>query len=92
MSKSNQAFSAQYNYSASDDGEDDSEGDDSMNEDEMYDEGSDVASDDGDEVCDICRSGDSCPEDVIIFCDSCSVPVHASCYTLKSIPTSDEPW
>ena len=65
MSKSNQAFSAQYNYSASDD---------------------------GDEVCDICRSGDSCPEDVIIFCDSCSVPVHASCYTLKSIPTSDEPW
>jgi hypothetical protein len=40
-------------------------------------------------VCDICHDGESTGENRIIFCDSCNISVHQSCYGILKVPTGD---
>ena len=44
-----------------------------------------------DVVCEICHSGDSLPENRILFCDgdSCNVTVHQECYGVAQVPKGD---
>ena len=44
--------------------------------------------DDG-EICDICHNGYSVPEDMLVFCDKCNVPVHQSCYGIEKVPEGE---
>jgi hypothetical protein len=45
----------------------------------------------GDELCDVCRHGDSEPDNQILFCDGagCCVTVHQQCYGVHSVPIGD---
>jgi len=40
-------------------------------------------------VCDICYDGESTGENRIIFCDSCNISVHQSCYGIEKVPSED---
>ena len=44
---------------------------------------------DMDAVCSICNDGEVTPENQILFCDTCDVPVHQFCYGIDKIPSGD---
>ena len=44
---------------------------------------------DMDAVCCICNDGEVTPDNQIIFCESCDVPVHQHCYGVEKIPSED---
>jgi hypothetical protein len=44
---------------------------------------------DMDAVCCICDDGEVTPDNQIIFCESCNVPVHQLCYGVEKIPSED---
>ena len=44
---------------------------------------------DMDAVCCICNDGEVTPDNQIIFCESCDVPVHQHCYGVDKIPSED---
>jgi hypothetical protein len=45
-----------------------------------------------DDVCDVCRSSETGPDDVMILCDACNVAVHAACYSITAIPGENVDW
>ncbi len=42
-----------------------------------------------DDVCDICRGGESLDGDVLLCCERCEVWVHQACYGVHSVPSGD---
>jgi hypothetical protein len=48
--------------------------------------------DEEDDVCDVCRSSETGPDDVMILCDACNVAVHAACYSITEIPDDNVDW
>ena len=44
---------------------------------------------DMDAVCCVCNDGEVTPDNQIIFCESCDVPVHQHCYGVEKIPSED---
>ena len=40
-------------------------------------------------VCSICNDGEVTPENQILFCEACDVPVHQFCYGIETIPEGD---
>lgn len=40
-------------------------------------------------VCSICNDGEVTPENQILFCEACDVPVHQMCYGIEEIPEGD---
>ena len=46
-------------------------------------------SDENDTICGICFDGESTEKNPIVFCESCDLPLHQSCYGIKNIPEGD---
>ena len=42
-----------------------------------------------DEICDICHQGYSEPDDMLVFCDRCNLPVHQGCYGINTLPEGE---
>lgn len=40
-------------------------------------------------VCSICNDGEVTPDNQILFCEACDVPVHQFCYGIEEIPEGD---
>jgi len=40
-------------------------------------------------VCSICHDGEVTPDNQILFCEACDVPVHQFCYGVEEIPQGD---
>jgi hypothetical protein len=40
-------------------------------------------------VCSICGDGEVTPDNQILFCEACDVPVHQICYGIKDVPKGD---
>jgi hypothetical protein len=40
-------------------------------------------------VCNICSSGEVTPDNQILFCEACNVPVHQMCYGIEEVPEGD---
>ena len=40
-------------------------------------------------VCSICNDGEVTPDNQILFCDTCNVPVHQMCYNVEQVPVGD---
>jgi len=42
-----------------------------------------------DTICGICFDGESTEKNPIVFCETCDLPLHQSCYGIKDIPEGD---
>lgn len=40
-------------------------------------------------LCDVCKSPDGEDNNEMVFCDSCNICVHQSCYGIQSIPSGE---
>ncbi len=40
-------------------------------------------------VCNICNDGEVTPDNQILFCEACDVPIHQMCYGIDEIPEGD---
>lgn len=40
-------------------------------------------------VCNICNDGEVTPDNQILFCEACNVPVHQMCYGIDTVPEGD---
>eukprot|EP00934_Nitzschia_sp_Nitz4_P000149 Nitzschia sp. Nitz4//scaffold25_size161228//71935//80159//NITZ4_002431-RA/size161228-augustus-gene-0.113-mRNA-1//1//CDS//3329544589//149//frame0 len=40
-------------------------------------------------VCNICNDGEVTPDNQILFCEACDVPVHQMCYGIEEVPEGD---
>ncbi|KAL3941919.1 MAG: hypothetical protein SGBAC_003811 [Bacillariaceae sp.] len=40
-------------------------------------------------VCSICGDGDVTPDNQILFCEACDIPVHQMCYGVEKVPEGD---
>ncbi|KAJ2582149.1 hypothetical protein GGH95_001693, partial [Coemansia sp. RSA 1836] len=51
------------------------------------------AGDDDDEICGVCLTGESTPDNLIVICEGkCNQSFHQRCYGITEIPPGDEPW
>jgi len=44
---------------------------------------------DMDAICEICTDGEVTPDNQILFCESCNIPVHQMCYGVDEVPSGD---